>query len=199
MGLAQNWLDLSSGQRGLSTSDQRHVLSANAQYTTGMGIGGKTLMSGWRGLAYKGWTVSTTIRLASGTPETPIYGGASVAGTGVTGSIRPNVTGVSPYSGLTAGHHLNPAAYSVPSGQWGNARRDSITGPNQFTLNAQMQRSFQITKTYILSAQIDATNVLNHVAFSSWNNIFIPNSTQFGEPQSPNSMRTMQITMRLRF
>jgi hypothetical protein len=199
MGLAQNWLDLSSGQRGLSTSDQRHVLSANAQYTTGMGIGGKTLMSGWRGLAYKGWIVSTTIRLASGTPETPIYGGASVPGTGVTGSIRPNVTGVSLYSGLTAGHHLNSAAYSVPSGQWGNARRDSITGPNQFTLNAQMQRSFQLTKRYILSAQIDATNVLNHVAFSSWNNIFIPNSTQFGEPQSPNSMRTMQITMRLRF
>ena len=90
--MAQNWKDL-SGQRGLSTSDQRHVLSANAQYTTGMGLGGKTLMSGWKGLAYKEWTVSTTIRYASGLPETPIVGGAMVAGAANLGTIRANYVG----------------------------------------------------------------------------------------------------------
>ncbi len=91
-GVAQNWKDL-SGQRGLLTSDQRHVLSANAQYTTGMGLGGKTLMSGWKGLAYKEWTVSTTIRYASGLPETPIVGGAMVAGAANPGPIRANYVG----------------------------------------------------------------------------------------------------------
>jgi len=197
-GVAQNWKDL-SGQRGLSSSDQRHVLNANVQYTTGMGLGGKTLMSGWKGLAYKEWTVSTTITLASGLPETPIYGGAVVSGTGFTGSIRPNVTGVSPYAGLLPGYHLNPTAYSVSSGQWGDARRDSITGPNQFSLNATMQRTFRLTKRYNLSAQIDATNVLNHVTYTGWNTTYIPGSTQFGEPLNANTMRTMQVTMRLRF
>jgi len=196
--IAQDWQN-PSGQRGLSTFDQRHVLSANAQYTTGMGIGGKTLMSGWKGLAYKEWTVQTTISVASGTPETPIYGGASVTGTGVTGAIRPNLTGVSPYSGLSTGHHLNLAAYSVPSGQWGNARRDSITGPNQFSLNASMDRTFRLHARYNLETRLDATNVLNHVTYSGWNTTYIPNSPQFGAPASANGMRSMSITMRLRF
>jgi hypothetical protein len=198
-GVAQNWLDLSRGQRGLSTFDQRHVLSANAQYTTGMGLGGKTLMSGWKGLAYKEWSVNTTIRVASGLPETPTYGGAAVTGTGFTGPIRPNVTGVSPYSGLQAGYHLNPAAYSAPSGQWGNARRDSITGPMQFSMNLSMSRTFRLDKTFNLDTRIDATNILNHVTYSGWNTTYIPGSLQFGEPQGTNGMRTMQITMRLRF
>jgi hypothetical protein len=164
-----------------------------------MGLGGKTLMSGWKGLAYKEWTVQTTITLASGTPETPIYGGASTPGTGVSSAIRPNLTGVSPYSGLTAGRHLNLNAYSVPSGQWGNARRDSITGPNQFSLNASMDRTFRLHARYNLETRLDATNVLNHVTYSGWNTTYIPNSTQFGAAQGPNGMRSMSVTMRLRF
>ena len=197
-GVAQDWTN-PGGQRGLSTFDQRHVLNANAQYTTGMGLGGKTLMSGWKGLAYKEWTVQTTITLASGTPETPIYEGASTPGTGVTGFIRPNLTGVSPYSGLAPGHHLNLNAYSVPSGQWGNARRDSITGPNQFSLNASMARTFRLHAKYNLDTRLDATNILNHVTYSGWNTQYIPNSTQFGAAQGPNPMRSMQLTMHLRF
>jgi hypothetical protein len=196
--IAQDWKN-PSGQRGLSTFDQRHVLSANAQYTTGMGIGGKTLMSGWKGLAYKEWAVQTSITLASGTPETPIYGGASTPGTGVTGAVRPNLTGVSPYAGLSAGHHLNLAAYSPPSGEWGNARRDSITGPNQFSLNASLDRTFRLRTKYDLETRLDATNVLNHVTYSGWNTTYIPLSPQFGAPAGANAMRSMSVTMRLRF
>jgi hypothetical protein len=197
--VAQNWNDLSNGQRGLSTFDQRHVLSANAQYTTGMGLGGKMLMSGWKGLAYKEWTVSVAIKVASGLPETPVYGGAAVSGTGFSGSIRPDVTGVSPTSGLTPGYHLNAAAYLAPSGHWGDARRDSITGPNQFNLNATMARTFRLGKNYNLFTELDATNVLNHVTYTGWNTTFIPGSLQFGEPLGTNGMRTVQLTARLRF
>jgi len=196
--IAQDWQN-PNGQRGLSTFDQRHVLSANAQYTTGMGLAGKTLMTGWKGVAYKEWTIQTTINVASGTPQTPIYGGASVTGTGVSGAIRPNLTGVSPYSGLAPGYHLNQAAYSVPSGQWGNARRDSITGPNQFSLNMSLDRSFRLHTRYNLETRLDAVNVLNHVTYSGWNTTYIPNSTQFGAAVGPNGMRSMSITMRLRF
>jgi hypothetical protein len=198
-GVAQNWLDLSKGQRGLSTFDQRHVLSADAQYTTGMGLGGKTLVSGWRGLAYKEWTVSVAIKVASGLPETPTYGGAAVSGTGFSGPIRPDVTGVSPTSGLAAGYHLNPAAYSVPSGHWGDARRDSITGPSQFSLNAKMARTFRIGKNYNLFTELTATNLLNHVTYTGWNTTYIPGSTQFGEPLPANAMRAVLLTARLRF
>jgi hypothetical protein len=196
-GVAQNWKDL-SGQRGLSSSDQRHVLTANAQYTTGMGIGGKTLMSGWKGLAYKEWTVSTTIKLASGMPETPIVSGETVLGGGAnSGSIRANYVGGQVHLN-SPGVFLNSAAFQVPTaGQWGTARRDSITGPTQFSLNATMQRTFRLSKRYNLSAQLDATNVLNHVMYSGWNTSV--GSPQFGAPAGTNGMRTIQITMRLRF
>ncbi len=196
-GVAQNWKDL-SGQRGLSTSDQRHVLSANAQYTTGMGLGGKTLMSGWKGLAYKEWTVSTTIKYASGLPETPIVSGETVLGGGAnSGSIRANYVG-GPVHLKSPGVFLNAAAFAAPAaGQWGTARRDSITGPNQFSLNASMQRTFRLSKRLNLSTQLDATNVLNHVVYSGWYTMV--GSPQFGAPAGTNGMRTLQITMRLRY
>ncbi len=89
--IAQNWLNLRA-ERGLSTFDQRHLLTLQAQYTTGMGIGGKSLMSGWKGTLFKEWTALTQITVGSGLPETPVYL-AAVPGTGVTGSIRPDATG----------------------------------------------------------------------------------------------------------
>ena len=58
--VAQNWLDLSA-ERGLSNFDQRHLVSATLQYTTGMGMSGGTLLSGWRGTLFKGWMLTTTI------------------------------------------------------------------------------------------------------------------------------------------
>ena len=81
----------------LSTFDQRHLLSAQMQYTTGMGLGGGTLANGWKGALLKEWTFMTQINAGSGLPETPIYL-APVEGTGVTGTIRPNYTGAPLYA-----------------------------------------------------------------------------------------------------
>ena len=193
--IAQNWLDLMA-ERGLSTFDQRHLLSAQAQYTTGMGLGGETLLSGWKGTLFKEWTLLTQITVGSGLPETPIYL-AAVPGTGVTGSIRPDYTGAPLYAG-PAGLSLNPAAYTAPlAGQWGNAGRDSIIGPAQFTLNASMGRTFRLRGRFNLDLRIDSTNLLNHVTFSSWNTTV--NSAQFGLPTAANAMRSLQTTLRLRF
>ena len=54
--IAQNWLNLRA-ERGLSTFDQRHLLNLQAQYTSGEGMGGGTLMGGWTGRLLKEWTV----------------------------------------------------------------------------------------------------------------------------------------------
>ncbi len=93
--IAQNWLDLSA-ERGLSSFDQRHLVTLTGQYTSGMGIRGGTLMGGWRGVALKEWTIVATITAGSGFPLTPLYS-AIVTGTGVTGPIRPNYTGADLY------------------------------------------------------------------------------------------------------
>jgi hypothetical protein len=193
--IAQNWLDLRA-ERGLSTFDQRHLLKATFQYTTGMGKGGGTLFDGWRGAAFKQWTLLTQINAGSGLPETPIYL-AAVPGTGVTGTIRPNVTGAPLYT-APSGHFLNVAAYSAPApGQWGNARRDSITGPGQFSLDSSLARTFRLRDPLNLDIRIDSTNLLNHAVFTAWNPTI--NSTTFGLPVSVNPMRSLEVTGRLRF
>jgi hypothetical protein len=56
-----------------------------------MGLHGGTLLSGWRGTLFKEWTVLTDITAGTGLPETPVFL-ATVPGTGVTGTIRPDLT-----------------------------------------------------------------------------------------------------------
>jgi hypothetical protein len=194
--IAQNWLDLSA-ERGLSSFDQRHLLSVQTQYSTGMGMAGGAMLTGWKGTLFKDWTFTSQITVGSGLPLTPIVL-APVQGTGVTGPIRPDYTGAPLYD-APPGLFLNPAAYTIPAtGHWGNAGRDSITGPGQFTLNGSMGRTFRLTDRFSLDARVDATNALNHVTYSSWNTIV--NSSQFGlPPASANAMRSLQTTFRVRF
>jgi hypothetical protein len=197
--IAQNWLDLSA-ERGLSTFDQRHLLTTSFQYTTGMGMGGGTLLSGWRGRIYKEWTVAGQIVAGSGLPETPVYL-AAANGSGITGSLRPDRTSASIYD-APAGRFLNPAAYTSPQpGQWGTAGRDSITGPGSLTFNSSLSRTFRIAKTYNLDIRADATNLLNHAVFTSYNTTINPSliSPVFGLPAATNPMRSLQTTARFRF
>ncbi len=177
--IAQNWLDLSA-EKALSNFDQRHLIAFQMQYTTGQGLGGGTLLSGWRGTLYKEWTIVTTINAGTGLPLNPFVL-ATAGTTGVTGSIRPDYTGAPLYSNLPAGYSVNPLAFApAPAGQWGNAGRNTITGPDQFTMNASMRRTFRLKDRYSLDVNIDANNILNHVTFPSYN--VLVNSSQFGLP-----------------
>src|SRR5579884_2069 len=167
--IAQNWQNLSA-ERSLSFFDQRHLLTLMTQYTI------------------KGWTFGSSLTAGTGLPETPIYL-TPVPGTGFTGTIRPEYIG---------GAFPNPAAYTAPlPGQWGNAGRNSITGPSQFVLNTSLGRTFRLKDRWHLDLRADATNVLNHVSFTSWNTTV--NNAQFGLPIAAQPMRTMQLVMRLRF
>ena len=190
--IAQNWLDLGS-ERGLSNFDQRHQVGVQVQYTTGMlaGIGG--FWDGWRGKAFKEWTLSSQLTAGSGSPLTPVFL-APVSGTGMTGSLRPNVTGAPLYiSG-----NLNPAAFAEPTtGEWGNAGRNIITGPGQFALNASVTRTFRLNERVSMDLRVDSTNVLNHVTYPGWNTTV--HSSQFGLPSRANGMRTLQPSLRIRF
>lgn len=193
--IAQDWRNLKA-ERALSTFDQRHLLSVVGQYTSGEGLHGGDLMSGWAGRLLKEWTVTGQLTTGSGLPETPIYL-AAVPGAGYTGTIRPDRTGEAIYAS-SDGLHLNKAAFAPPAaGEWGTAGRDSITGPRQFTLNSSLARTFRPGGKLFLDARIDATNVLNHGEFTNWNTTV--NSAQFGLPVAANAMRSVRTTVRLRF
>jgi len=193
--IAQNWLNLGA-ERAPSNFDQRHQLTLQTQYTTGVGVRGGALLGGWKGALFQQWTFASQLNVGSGLPQTPIYF-AAVRGTGVTGNLRPDLTGAS-IQETPPGLFLNPESYRAPApGQWGNAGRNSITGPSQFALNGSLGRSFQWGDRYNIDLRIDATNVLNHVTFKSWNTTV--NNAQFGLPKSVDPMRSVQTTMRLKF
>lgn len=192
--IAQNWLDLSA-ERGLSPFDQRNLVTATVQYTTGMGLT-ETLLSGWKGTALKEWTVLAKLTAGSGLPETPNIVTA-LPGTGQTGTLRPDVTGAPLYH-APSGHFLNVAAFTPPPpGQWGDARRDSIIGPDEFTFDGALARTFRLKSTRSLDVRVDATNPLNHASWTAWNTTV--NSVTFGLPAAANPMRSLQVTGRLRF
>jgi hypothetical protein len=192
--IAQNWLDLKA-ERALSNFDQRHVINLRAQYTSGAGIFGPGLLSGWKGLLLKEWTLAGQMTIGSGKPLTPVYP-AVVPGTGNTG-IRPSLTGAS-IKNAPAGFFLNPAAYKPPApGEWGNAGRNSITGPNEFGLDVSLGRAFRLRDRYNIEFRLESSNILNHVTFLSWNSTI--SSSQFGLPDRTNPMRKVQAHLRVSF
>lgn len=199
--IAQNWRDLHA-ERSLSTFDQRHLVNLTAQYTSGEGLGGGTLMSGWRGRALKEWTLLGTATVGSGLPETPVYP-VDVPGTGYTNIVRPSLTG-EPIYNATGGAHVNASAFEAPAvGEWGTAGRDSIAGPDQFTLNSSLARTFRPRGKTYLDLTLTATNLLNHPAFTNWdvmwNSASAANQQQFGKPLAAGAPRSLQTTIRLRF
>lgn len=193
--IAQNWQNL-GGELSRSPFDQRNLLTFTGQYTTGEGLHAGALMSGWKGTAFKDWTIVTSLTVGSGLPLTPIYQ-STVTGIGVPWIIRPDATGVS-VSAAPAGRNLNPAAFAAPAaGQFGTAQRDSITGPSQFSLNAGFSRTFRVNSRVDATWETQATNVLNRVTPTSW--IATWNSPAFGSTAGWGQMRKLSTTIRVRF
>jgi hypothetical protein len=192
--LVQNWRD-PHAEYARSSFDQRHLLTASVDYTTGSGIAGGTLLDGWTGRLVKDWTLTARVSTGSGLPVTPVYF-AAAGGTGVIGSLRPDLTGVA--NAAPDGSYANRDAFAAPApGQWGNAPRNSITGPRTFSLDAAVARTFRVNNRLSMDWRIDATNVLNRVTYAGVNALIT--SPQFGLPNRTNEMRKIRTSMRVRF
>ena len=193
--IAQDWLHPET-EWAASNFDQRHLLTAQVQYTSGAGVSGGGLMDGAAAKFFRGWTLTGQLTAGSGLPLTPVYL-TSVPGTGVTGSIRASVTGVSADTG-PAGYYLNPSAYAAPAlGRWGDAGRNLLAGPRMFSLDAGAGRTFLWGDRLNLDWRMNATNVLNRVTYAAVN-AFV-GSPQFGLPTIANPMRKVQASIRVRF
>lgn len=183
---AQDWRHLDA-ERGPADFDQRHKLSLTAQYSS------QYLFR--RNLLLRGWTLTSQLTAASGLPLTPVTY-LVIPGTGFTG-VRPDLTGA-PVALSSGGRFLNPAAYTLPAaGSWGDAGRNSIRGPRQFSLDASLQRSFPAGPHLTGLLRFDATNVLNHVAYTAWNTLV--GSPQFGLASATQPMRSLRTTLRFAF
>ncbi|HVZ20309.1 MAG TPA: carboxypeptidase-like regulatory domain-containing protein, partial [Vicinamibacterales bacterium] len=193
--IAQDWRNLDA-ERAPSAFDQRHLLTASVEYTTGVGVHGGGLLTGWRGAMFKGWTMSAQMKAGSGMPYSPIYQ-VAVPGTGVLGTVRADLTGA-PLTTDQAGYYVNPAAFAIPAaGHWGSAGRNSVRGPKQFTLDASITRTFPWSGRRNWDFRIDVTNILNRVTYSTIDTVV--GTPQFGQAILANPMRKIQTSLRLRF
>jgi hypothetical protein len=143
--------------------------------------------------ALKDWTVQTPINWGSGLPLTAtVYG--DIAGIGTTTPQRAEATGLPVNSGPG---FLNLAAFTTPlSGTYGNAGRNTITGPNMFSFNMNMSRTIQLKERKSLEIQINSTNILNHPVPTGFGTVV--NEKTFGVLSSVNGMRVISGTIRFR-
>jgi trimeric autotransporter adhesin len=197
--VAQNWLDLAA-ERGLSSFDRRHVLTMNWVWTSPAGtatsrVSGTSLA----GRLLRDWQLSGGITAETGTPLTARALGNTASGlaqTGGVGSGRAEATGESLAS---ATGFFNLAAFtSAPLGEFGDAGRNTIPGPNLVSVNADFGRSFQFGETRRrLELRMSATNVFNEVNYTNINTVV--NAINYGLPSTAAGMRTLSVILRFRF
>ncbi|MGA1994796.1 MAG: TonB-dependent receptor [Bryobacteraceae bacterium] len=131
-----------------------------------------------------GWHASGIFIIETGTPFTPVWGGANLSGSAPNGNLYlagfsaaeswyPNVVGNWHASNQNVNQWFNPAAFAEPSPYtFGDMGRNVLFGPGERTLNFSMGKTFRIPKLGEggqVQVRFDATNVFNHPCFSNPN------------------------------
>jgi len=204
--VVQNPFDLAA-QRGLSTFDQKHNFTGNWIYDLPLGDSRRFLNKGPISHILGGWQWSGSFTIASGLYFTPqVLGATTDIVRGVSGSIRANVVAGQAFTvaNPTTAKWFNTAAFCVPGkadcvGQavYGDAGRDIIEGPSQFTFNSAINKTITIRESRSLELRLSATNIFNTPYFSSVNTAV--NSLTFGQVTAVSNMRRVTMIMRFRF
>jgi len=196
--VAQNDQDLRA-ERGLSSFDRRHVLAANYILTSPFGQNGAFHSSNeFTTKLLQDWTISGSMSAMSGSPFTArVLGNQSNSGgTGSVGSGRADSTGLPVDDGSG---YFNPLAFAIPKpGFFGDAGRNTITGPSQLTMNISLSRSFRIgDDRRRLEFRVDTTNFVNSVNITSIGTVL--NANNYGLATNAAGMRTVSMSLRFRF
>jgi trimeric autotransporter adhesin len=194
------------GDRGLSSFDQTQKFIGNWIYDIPFGDGRRFVTKGLMSHVLGGWQWSGDFTIASGLYFTPRVLGASVdINRGVSGSQRANVIAGQPLgiSNPTTGERFNTAAFCVPGPgcpggtTYGDAGRNIILGPAQFTFDMSVNKTIVIRESRSLDLRLTANNVFNTPYFSNINTVV--NSLTFGQVTGVSNMRRVSMVARFRF
>jgi hypothetical protein len=215
--VAQNPFDIAA-DRGLSSFDQRHKFTGNWIYELPLGENHRFAQRGTFSHILGGWQWSGDFTIGSGLYFTPRVLGNSLDITrGVSGSLRANVTGApvslsnpttlewfnteafcSPASSFGSSTPGAGSTCANPSGSsFGDAGRNTIEGPGQFTFDMNLAKIITIKESRALELRIQAANVFNTAHFTAINTIV--NSLTYGEVTSVGNMRRVTLLARFRF
>jgi len=196
----QNANDIEA-DRGLSSFDHRHNFTFSTMAVSPFGPRGLYMKRGdtFGSKLLSDWSATANLSLQTGTPLTATVLGTSAdpSGTGAVGSGRADATGL-PINSDSGPFNL--LAFTVPvAGQYGTAGRNTIPGPGTISLNATFGRTIQFgdSARRSLDIRLSANNVLNHVNITSWGTVV--NSANYGLPAGAGAMRTLSLSLRVRF
>lgn len=203
---------------------QAFVLSGNWDLPFGKGklVGGS--VPGWVNQAIGGFALNGSLTWQQGLPFSPSYASCNADNdlgicflnkTGVTpelsrGSLDPIAHKVkfftpSPYL-LGGGNPSSFGAFARPAaGTFGNAGRDSLSGPGLFNTDLSVAKSFNFTERLIFQLRAEAFNVFNHVNLNQPDSCVDCQDGNAGYisstigSQDGTSLRRLQFAARLQF
>ena len=151
---------------GPSTSDVRHLESANLTYELPIGA----RLHGWRQTALRGWTASAIQTAQSGFPFTPQLGYNPSNNGDSRNPVRPswNPAFSGPVIRGGPNQFFNPAAFLPPAtGTYGNVGRDTLVGPGLAELDASLLKITPLSEKTRLQFRAEFFNILNHANFAT--------------------------------
>ncbi len=183
-----------AAERAVSTFNRPHSLRTNWMYTPFSSQTSRAATSKW----LKDWQISGGANIQSGSPMTAIVLGnrSDAGGTGAVGSSRADATGLAVDSGTG---FFNLAAFTLPPAtRYGNASRNTITGPTLFVMNGSVGRNIRFGDTRrSLDLRMEANNILNTVTINRFGTTV--NASNYGVALNSANMRTMTLNVRFRF
>jgi len=171
------WEPLSDG--GPDPNVVKHRVVANATWDIPVGKGRKwgSDMPGWANTLFGGWTASTIFQARSGLNLTPFFSGyysynpwntakpLDGLGNFFCCAWRPDVTG-DPNTPQTRDQWFDQTAYTIPGpGQFGNAKKGSLTGPGTWIVNFSIYKDIVAKGSFRLQLTALLDNAFNHPQF----------------------------------
>jgi hypothetical protein len=198
--------------------DARHVANGNAVYELPFGLGKPMLNERNVGSAIAGnWQLTTTALVRTGFPVNVLLPDSYIATDGNSGTQRPDlVPGIplTPPGGRSAAEWINPAAFALPAGEFGDAPRNLLRGPGTWQIDIGTAKTIALKESGQLEFRAEFYNIFNHPQLGQPESTFNPsNTTGFGSiintvntsivspitPVGSGTPREMQFAVRLEF
>ena len=190
-----------AAERGLSSFDIRHQFTGFWVYELPFGERKRWLRKGLGEHLLGNLRVNSITTVQTGTPYTARVLGnlASCGGTGISFSGRADQVGDPhlPADERTPLQWFNIAEFvAPPCGQFGEAGRNTITGPGMANVNLGVSRGFRFGEDgrHRLDVRWEARNLFNTANFTGLSTVV--NSQTFGQVLGARSMRTMDVSLR---
>ena len=161
-----------------STFDATHSAVLNA--TWALPFGHNAARNSFANHLISDWALGGILTAQSGFPFTPQLGYNPTNDGDSRNPVRPNINPsfAGPVILGAPNEYFNPAAFSAPViGTYGNAGRDSLTGPGLTSLDFSVDRKLAIKERLALQFRAEIFNILNHANFNEPNPVIYTSAT----------------------